>query len=73
MFLKISRSLQRGTANLDRSKGSKVGVSQNMRIIPKSGVSYTVGKAAEFLFKFDSLQLCSPLTYRDTKCLFKKI
>ena len=65
MFLKISRSLQRGTANLDRSKGSKVGVRQTVRIIPTYGVSYTMGKAAEFLFKFDRLQLCSPLTYRD--------
>ena len=63
-FLKRSRSFQRGTVSLNRSKGCKVMIHQTLRMIPSSGtlsratiVWCLVGRAADFFSDFQIWQL----------------
>ena len=79
-MLRRFRCLQRGTVSLCRSTGWKAIIYQSWRYLHQNPHlkttrvqpgfdSQTKGSSSNF----DSLYLCSHLTYRDPQCLFKKI
>ena len=76
-MLRRLRSFKRGAVGLCRSIGIKVASCQSWRFEKNSATrpisnhtsSYTIGSSSNF----DSLQLCSQLTYRDPQHLFGKI
>ena len=79
ILTKMSKSFQRGTVSLCRLNGCKATIPQTVNC-PESNPGYPcvlpLRPGGRFFFqtsKFDSLQFCSQLTYRDLQYLFGKI